>query len=66
LIDRLRQAYAEGLRSSEAVLRARTYAFLNPNTNCWDAPGLGNREDSISRDQLRCLSAIANAIAAHE
>jgi hypothetical protein len=65
-VDRLRQAYAEGLRGSEAVLRARTYAFLNPNTNRWDAPGLGNREDSISRDQLRRLSAIANAIAVHE
>lgn len=65
-VDRLRQAYAEGFRGSEAVLRARTYAFLNPNTNRWDAPGLGNTEDSISRDQQRRLSAIADAIAVHQ
>lgn len=65
-VDRLRQAYAEGFRGSEAVLRARTYAFINPNTNRWDAPGLGNTEDSISRDQQRRLSAIADAIVAHQ
>ncbi len=65
-VDRLRQAYAQGLRGSEAVLQARTYSYLNPNTNQWDAPGLGNNFDSISRDQARRLNAVADAIATHQ
>lgn len=61
-VDRLRQAYDRGLRGSEAVLQARTYSYLNPRTNQWDAPGLGNNLDSISRDQARRQTAIADAI----
>ena len=63
-VDRLRQARAQGLRGSEAVLQARTYSFINPNTNRWDAPGLGNTEESISRDQARRLNAIEAAMSA--
>lgn len=65
-VDRLRQAYAQGLRGSDAVLHARTYSYLNPNTNQWDAPGLGNTFDSINRDQARRLNAVAEAIANHQ
>jgi hypothetical protein len=65
-IDRLRQAYAKGLRGSQAVLHARTYSFINPNTNRWDAPGLGNNYYSISRDQARRLNAISDAIESHQ
>ncbi|MCU0548645.1 MAG: hypothetical protein MUC48_04785 [Leptolyngbya sp. Prado105] len=65
-IDRLRQAYDRGLQGSEAVLQARTYSYLNPRTNQWEAPGLGNTEESISRDQARRQSAIAEAISSHQ
>lgn len=65
-VDRLRQAYAQGLRGSDAVLHARTYSYINPNTNQWDAPGLGNTYDSINRDQARRLNAVAEAIANHQ
>jgi hypothetical protein len=64
-VERLQQARDRGLRGTEAVLQARTYSFINPNTNQWDAPGLGNTEYSISRDQARRLSAIAQAMAMH-
>ncbi|MBD1843801.1 hypothetical protein H6F89_10385 [Cyanobacteria bacterium FACHB-63] len=65
-IDRLRQAYAEGLRGSQAVLHARTYSYLDPRTNQWDAPGLGNNYYSIKRDQARRQDAIYQAIQSHQ
>ncbi|GAP98314.1 hypothetical protein [Leptolyngbya sp. NIES-2104] len=65
-VDRLREAYAQGLRGSEAVLQARTYSYINPRTNQWDAPGLGNNFHSISRDQARRQNAIYDAIQNHQ
>lgn len=65
-IDRLRQAYALGLRGSEAVLHARTYSYLDPRTDRWDAPGLGNNYYSIKRDQARRQDAIYQAIQLHQ
>lgn len=64
-IERLRQAYTEGFQGTDAVLRARTYSYINPATRQWDAPGLGNTEYSISRDQARRLDAIAQALSLH-
>jgi hypothetical protein len=61
-IDRLRQAYDMGLQGSDAVLWARTRAFLDPDTSRWNAPGLGNNVDSITADQERRRRAIARAI----
>lgn len=65
-IDRLREAYRQGYRGSAAVLRARTFAFINPNTNRWDAPGLGNTEDGIRHDQDRRMDRISDAIRADQ
>jgi hypothetical protein len=65
-IDRLRQAYDRGFTGSDAVLQARVYSFINPKTNQWDAPGLGNNEASITHDQGRRLDAISQALAAHQ
>lgn len=65
-VDRLRQAYDQGLRGSEAVLQARTYSYLNPRTNQWEAPGLGNNVNSISRDQARRQTAISEAVSNHQ
>jgi hypothetical protein len=64
-VDRLVQAYAAGYSGSQAVLWARTYSYVNPATNQWDAPGLGNTETSISRDQQRRQAAIAEAVTLH-
>jgi hypothetical protein len=64
-VDRLVQAYAAGYSGSQAVLWARTYSYINPATNQWDAPGLGNTEESISRDQQRRQTAIAEAVTLH-
>ncbi|HTL88398.1 MAG TPA: hypothetical protein VL134_03295 [Leptolyngbya sp.] len=65
-VDRLQQAYAQGLRGAEAVLQARTYSYLNPRTNQWDAPGLGNNVDRIGRDQARRQNAIFAAVSIHQ
>ncbi len=64
-IDRLQQAQAMGLQKDDAVLWARTYAYVDPSTNRWNAPGLGNNPDRISDDQHRRQQAIARAIATH-
>ncbi len=64
-IDWLRAAHQKGLAGSSAVLWARTYSFLNPRTQTWDAPGLGNRYDSIAYDQERRRDAIARALENH-
>ncbi len=65
-VDRLKQAYDRGFIGSDAVLQARVYSFINPKTNQWDAPGLGNNEASITHDQGRRLDAIAQALSAHQ
>jgi hypothetical protein len=61
-IDRLKQAQEMGLQGSEAVLWARVRSFLDPNTNRWNAPGLGNTVDGISHDQARRMDAITQAL----
>ncbi len=60
-IDRLWQAHQMGLSGYDAILWARTRSFLDPDTQRWNAPGLGNTIDSISRDQERRMKAIATA-----
>ena len=62
-IDWLDNARRMGLSGEEAVLWARTRSFLDPDTQQWNAPGLGNTTASISRDQERRLKAIAYALA---
>jgi hypothetical protein len=63
-IDRLKQARDMGLTGTEAVLWARTRAYLDPDTGRWNAPGLGNTVHGITHDQERRLRAIARAIEA--
>lgn len=62
-IDRLKQAQDMGLRGTDAIVWARTRSFLDPRTQRWNAPGLGNTVDSISRDQERRHGAIAQTLA---
>jgi hypothetical protein len=61
-IDRLQQAKQQGLTGSDAILQARVYAYKNPQTDRWEAPGLGNTKSGITQDQARRQAAIAAAI----
>lgn len=65
-IDRLYQAQQAGRTGDEAILWARTYSYMNPKTQRWNAPGLGNTYQSIRRDQNRRLRAIASALDAYQ
>lgn len=60
-VDRLVQARKKGMHNSDAIIWARTYSYLDPETQRWNAPGLGNTLTSIRRDQNRRHDAIARA-----
>ncbi len=60
-VDWLAQARQRGMQGDAAILWARTRAFIDPDTQQWNAPGLGNTADRISQDQDRRMSAIARA-----
>ncbi|MFM2431335.1 MAG: hypothetical protein RLZZ511_2548 [Cyanobacteriota bacterium] len=64
-VDRLQAAKQQGLQGSDAILQARVYAYKNPRTQRWEAPGLGNTKASITHDQARRQAAIAEAIRQH-
>jgi hypothetical protein len=61
-VDRLHEAKQQGLTGSDAILQARVYAYKNPQTGRWEAPGLGNTKSRITQDQARRQAAIAAAI----
>lgn len=61
-IDWLAEARALKMSGSEAIGWARTRSFIDPDTQRWNAPGLGNNIDSISRDQMRRVTAIETTI----
>jgi hypothetical protein len=65
-IDWLAKSRQRGMKGSEAILWARTRSFINPVTQRWDAPGLGNTGDRIQRDQARRMEAIGRAIAVNQ
>ncbi|MGB3491466.1 MAG: hypothetical protein WBA57_01975 [Elainellaceae cyanobacterium] len=60
------EAYRQGLRGEEAILWARVMGYWDVSRDRWNAPGLGNTEPLIRRDQARRMEAIALAIAAHD
>jgi hypothetical protein len=64
-IERLSEAKHNGMEGAEAILVARTRSYINPKTGRWNAPGLGNTEASIRRDQQRRATMVAQAIAAY-
>ncbi|MEM9908956.1 MAG: hypothetical protein AAF921_28505, partial [Cyanobacteria bacterium P01_D01_bin.44] len=61
-IERLAEARQQGLDGADAILWARTHAYMDPDTQRWNAPGLGNTRQSITRDQDRRLRAINRAL----
>jgi hypothetical protein len=65
-MDRLKEAHDVGLSGADAVLWARTRSFLDPDTNRWNAPGLGNTAHGVTSDQDRRMKAIARAIEAQQ
>ncbi|NJO11557.1 MAG: hypothetical protein HC873_20105 [Leptolyngbyaceae cyanobacterium SL_1_1] len=65
-MDWLAEARKLGMSGSDAILWARTRSFLDPDTQRWNAPGLGNNVSSISRDQERRMRAIARAVEVYE
>ena len=62
-IDRLKQSRDRGLKGTEAILQARVNSYREPDTNLWDAPGLGNNEADIRHDQARRMDAVEAALA---
>ncbi|NJL47852.1 MAG: hypothetical protein HC929_10675 [Leptolyngbyaceae cyanobacterium SM2_5_2] len=65
-IERLAEAKLEkGLTGPDAIIVARTRSYINPDTERWNAPGLGNTEANITRDQRRRAQAIAKAVEAY-
>lgn len=65
-VERLAEAKARGHSGMDAIVVARTRAYLNPKTQRWNAPGLGNTQASISRDQKRRARAVSHALVAFE
>ncbi|MEL7313709.1 MAG: hypothetical protein AAFN08_02015, partial [Cyanobacteria bacterium J06559_3] len=63
-IEWLAEARRLGMTGPDAIVWARTRSFIDPDTQRWNAPGLGNNIHSISRDQSRRVDAIARAVAA--
>jgi hypothetical protein len=63
-LDRLQEAYQMGLRGDEAILWARVRSYIDPSTQRWNAPGLGNNFAQIEADQRRRMDAIARAVIA--
>ncbi|WP_416674568.1 hypothetical protein [Egbenema bharatensis] len=61
-VEWLAEAHKRGMTGTEAILWARVQSFIDPRTQTWDAPGLGNSESRITRDQERRMLEIAKAI----
>ncbi len=60
-IEQLAKARRLSMEDFDAIVWARTQAYLDPDTRQWNAPGLGNNVYSIDRDQRRRAAAIAQA-----
>ena len=61
-VDWLARSRQLGMAGEEAIIWARTRSFLDPDTQRWNAPGLGNNIHSISHDQSRRVDAIARTV----
>jgi hypothetical protein len=61
-IERLVEARNMGYTGFESIVVARTRSYINPDTQRWNAPGLGNTLESITRDQRRRANAVAQAM----
>ena len=64
-IEQLAKTRRLNMEGTEAIVYARTWAYLDPDTRQWNAPGLGNTIQGIDRDQRRRAAAIAQAYQAY-
>ncbi|HLL06214.1 MAG TPA: peptidoglycan-binding domain-containing protein [Myxococcaceae bacterium] len=62
LLDQLPQLAAKGL-TRENLIEARVQSYYNPDTGRLDAPGLGNTESGVRRDQARRTDALMAVLA---
>jgi len=60
--EHLARARRMGLRGKRAILEGRVWAYWDGERKRWAAPGLGNTERGIRRDQRRRMLAIAAAL----
>lgn len=65
-IEWLAEAHRMGKQGADAILWARVQSFFDPQTQRWNAPGLGNTPERITRDQQRRMLAIARALEAQD
>ncbi|MGG6297849.1 hypothetical protein ACQ4M4_25940 [Leptolyngbya sp. AN02str] len=65
-IDWLVQAKELGMTGDEAILWSRTRSFIDPDSQQWNAPGLGNNIHSISHDQERRMGMITKALQSYQ
>lgn len=61
-VEWLAEAHQLGKQGMDAILWARVQSFFDPQTQKWNAPGLGNTPERITRDQQRRMEAIARAL----
>jgi len=61
-VDRLAQSKETIADPEEQIIRARTWSYWDPVKNRWAAPGLGNTEYYIRRDQARRFNALKQAL----
>ena len=61
-VDRLAQMKKTISDPDEQIIRARTWSYWDPVENRWAAPGLGNTEYYIRRDQARRFNAVKQAL----
>ncbi|MBE9042727.1 hypothetical protein IQ235_18360 [Oscillatoriales cyanobacterium LEGE 11467] len=60
--DNLNKAREKGLQGLDALLNARMYSYVNPQTQSLEAAGFGNSWAKLKRDQKRRLEAIQSAL----
>jgi hypothetical protein len=58
----LERAKQTSMGEAERVVWARTRSFIHPDTGRWNAPGLGNTLESVTRDQRRRQQAISSVL----
>ncbi|MDY6938258.1 MAG: S-layer homology domain-containing protein [Cyanobacteriota bacterium] len=61
----LQRAYNSGYTGLEAILEARSYSFINPDTGRLEAGGFRNNWQTLRRDQARRLAAMYYTLQAH-
>ncbi|MGF1536563.1 MAG: hypothetical protein ACFB4J_08790 [Elainellaceae cyanobacterium] len=61
-VQRLAEAYERQLSGADAIVWARTWAYVDPATRQLNAPGLGNRIWRVRADQARRRRAIADVL----